>query len=292
MFLKKIKNIIIKVDNKFLKSSIIDTYLKLKYYLEIKKIYISIEKGDFEKKKRHNLNKELVVSLTSYSKRFKTLPLVLNSIQNQTILPDKIELWIEENDKPLLSDKIYKFKDVDIKICENGLFSYKKIIPSLKENDDRFIVTFDDDIIYPNNSLETLINQYKEYPGNIIANRVHKIKLRDTLPDKYIEWQKNFKGDSNLNFFTGVGGVLYPPKCFYKEILDKKIFLDLCPSNDDIWLNWMAKLNNNKIKFSGINREFVMIKLIKSGLFKKNVKQNYNDIQIKRIIGKYGFPFN
>ncbi len=292
MFLKKIKNTIIKVDNKFLKSSIIDTYLKLKYYLEIKKIYLSIEKGDFEKKKRHDLNKELVVSLTSYSKRFKTLPLVLNSIQNQTILPDKIELWIEENDKPLLSDKIYKFKDVDIKICENGLFSYKKIIPSLKENDDRFIVTFDDDIIYPNNSLETLINQYKEYPGNIIANRVHKIKLRDTLPDKYIEWQKNFKGDSNLNFFTGVGGVLYPPKCFNKEILDKKIFLDLCPSNDDIWLNWMAKLNNNKIKFSGINREFVMIKLIKSGLFKKNVKQNYNDIQIKRIIGKYGFPFN
>ena len=54
----------------------------------------------------------------------------------------------------------------------------------------------------------------------------------------------------------------------------------------------MAKLNNNKIKFSGVNREFVMIKLIKSGLFKKNVKQNYNDIQIKRIIGKYGFPFN
>ena len=47
MFLKKIKNTIIKVDNKFLKSSIIDTYLKLKYYLEIKKIYLSIEKGDF-----------------------------------------------------------------------------------------------------------------------------------------------------------------------------------------------------------------------------------------------------
>ena len=73
MFLKKIKDIIIKVDKKFLKSSIIDTYLKLKYYLEIKKIYISIENGDFEKKKRHTLNKELVVSLTSYSKRFKTL---------------------------------------------------------------------------------------------------------------------------------------------------------------------------------------------------------------------------
>ena len=292
MFLKKIKKIIINVDKKFLKSSIIDTYLKIKYYLEIRKIYIFIEKKDFIKKKRHNLDKELVVSLKSYSKRFKKLPLVLFSLQKQTISPNKIELWIEENDKFLLPSKIYKFKDVDIKICENGLFSYKKIIPALKENDDRFIVTFDDDIIYPNNSLENLVNQYQKFPGNIIANRIHKIKLRDTLPDKYIDWQKNFKGDSNLNFFTGAGGVLYPPKCFHKEILDKKCFMDLCPSNDDIWLNWMAKLNNNKIKYSGINKEFVMIRSIKSGLFKKNVKQNYNDIQIKRIIGKYGFPFN
>ena len=45
--------------------------------------------------------------------------------------------------------------------------------------------------------------------------------------------------------------------------------MELCPSNDDIWLNWMVKLNNNKIKYSGINSQFVMIKLIKTGLFKK-----------------------
>ena len=37
---------------------------------------------------------------------------------------------------------------------------------------------------------------------------------------------------------------------------------------------------------------FRMIKVIKSGLFKKNVKQNFNDVQIKGIIERYGFPFN
>ena len=78
---------------------------------------------------------------------------------------------------------------------------------------------------------------------------------------------------------------------FYKDILNKKSIMELCPSNDDIWLNWMVKLNNSKIKYSGIDKEFTMIKIIKSGLFKKNVKQNFNDIQIKRIIEKYGFPF-
>ena len=121
---------------------------------------------------------------------------------------------------------------------------------------------------------------------------MHKIKLKDYLPDEYKNWQKNFTDDNDFNFFTGAGGVLYPPKCFYKDVLDKKKIMKLCPSNDDIWLNWMVKLNNNKIKYSGINKEFTMIKIIKTGLFKKNVKQNFNDVQIKKIIERYGFPFN
>ena len=292
MFFEKIKNIILHIDNRLFQSSIINLYLEIKYFLEIRKIYASIGKKDLKKKKEHTLNKELVISLTSYSKRFKTLPLVLNSLLNQTISPDKIELWIEENDKSLLPNKIKNFTAVDIKICENGLFSYKKIIPSLEENDDRFIATFDDDIIYPNNSLEALIIKSKEFPNYIIANRVHKIKLKDYLPDEYKNWHKNFTDDNDFNFFTGAGGVLYPPKCFYKDVLDKKKIMKLCPSNDDIWLNWMVKLNNNKIKYSGINKEFTMIKIIKTGLFKKNVKQNFNDVQIKKIIERYGFPFN
>ena len=290
MFLKKLKNIILNVDKKLFNNSIISTYLKIKYFLKIRRIFATIEKSNFVNKK-HSLHKELIVSLTSYSKRFKTLPLVLNSLQKQSISPDKIELWIEENDKFLLPRKMYSFKGVDIKFCENGLFSYKKILPPLKENDDRFIATFDDDIIYPNNSLEALIVKSKKFPNDIIANRIHEIKLKGTLPDTYNKWRKNFIGDNNLNFFTGAGGVLYPPKCFYKDILDSKVIMELCPSNDDIWLNWMVKLNNNKIRYSGINKEFTMIKIIKSGLFKKNVKQNFNDEQIKRIIKKYGFPF-
>ena len=31
-----------------------------------------------------------------------------------------------------------------------------------------------------------------------------------------------FTDDNDFNFFTGAGGVLYPPKCFYKDVLDKK----------------------------------------------------------------------
>ena len=95
--------------------------------------------------------------------------------------------------------------------------------------------------------------------------------------------EKNFTDDNDLNFFTGAGGVLYPPKCFHKNILDEKSIMELCPSNDDIWLNWMVKLNNYKIKYSGINKEFIMIKVIKSGLFKKMLSRILMMCKLKEL---------
>ena len=152
MIFAYLKKIVLYFDKKFLFSILINTYINAKYYIRIKIIYLKVNQEN-QLIKKHDLDKELVVSLTSYNKRFNTLPLVLDSLQRQTIKPDKIELWIENNDIKFLPRNISKFKNINIKICENDLFSYKKIIPTLCENQDRYIVTFDDDIIYPEKTL-------------------------------------------------------------------------------------------------------------------------------------------
>lgn len=285
-----IKQVIIKLDKKYLNSFLVTFYLKLKYLLQIEIIYFKLKYKKQKLLKNHNLNHELVVSITSYYKRFNTLPLVINSLLNQTVKPDEIQIWIEEKDFNLIPKRLSKFNSINFKKCENNLYSYKKILPTLKENQNRYIVTFDDDIIYQRNVLESLVKQALKNPKDVVANRIHKIKLKDNLPDKYNNWFLNDNSNSELNFFTGVGGVLYPPNCFYKDIMKIEKFKKICPNNDDIWLNWMVKLNNFKITHSGFNGNFIMIKSIKSGLFKKNVKQNYNDTQIKAIISEYGFP--
>ena len=290
MIFAYLKKIVLYFDKNFLFSILINTYINAKYYIRIKIIYLKVNQEN-QLIKKHDLDKELVVSLTSYNKRFNTLPLVLDSLQRQTIKPDKIELWIENNDIKFLPRNISKFKNINIKICENDLFSYKKIIPTLCENQDRYIVTFDDDIIYPEKTLEQLVNKSKKYPDCVIGNRVHKIKIINKTADSYNNWNLNNFENSKLNFFTGVGGVLYPPKSLYKDVTNKELFKKLCPHNDDIWLNWMVKLNNKKIIYSEFNEKFIMIKKIKTGLFKKNLKQNFNDVQIKNIIKEYGFPF-
>ena len=290
MLIAYLKKLILYLDKKFLYSFLINLYINTKYFIQINKIYLNIN-SENQSIKKHYLNKELLVSLTSYYKRFDTLPLVLDSLQRQTIKPDKIELWIENKDIKFLPKKISKFKNIIVRVCENDLFSYKKIIPALIENQNRFIVTFDDDIIYSSKTLEQLINKAKIYPEDIIANRVHKMKILNNVPDNYNNWNLNNTDNHSLNFFTGVGGVLYPPNCFYKDITNIEYFKELCPHNDDIWLNWMVRLNKKNIVNSKFNKKFVMIKKIKSGLYKKNVKQNFNDEQIKRIIKKYGFPY-
>ena len=48
--------------------------------------------------KKHSLDKELVVSLTSYPSRFNILPITIQSLLNQTVKPDRIILWLYEKD--------------------------------------------------------------------------------------------------------------------------------------------------------------------------------------------------
>ena len=38
---------------------------------------------------------------------------------------------------------------------------------------------------------------------------------------------------------TGVGGVLYPPNSFNKEMIDSDLFKEIAPTTDDIWF-WAA----------------------------------------------------
>mgnify|MGYP001220841492 CR=1 FL=1 len=208
--------------------------------LLIKRIYKTINKAERIKTvflKTLIMDKECLI---------KFLKLILENVRYLGTILGKV-IRDQEGEKFFkLVEKVRKLSKANKKNIKTG-YSYKKIIPSLRENDNRFIATFDDDIIYPENSLEALILKSKKYPNDIIANRIHEIKLKNSLPDSYDKWEKNFLGENDLSFFTSGCGTLFPPKCFYKDIFDKKSFMELCPSADDIWLNWMAKLNDKKI---------------------------------------------
>jgi hypothetical protein len=113
----------------------------------------------------------------------------------------------------------------------------------------------------------------------------------------YEQWKLSYeeKEESYLNFMTGAGGILYPPHCFYKDVLQKDIFLEISDIGDDLWLWSMAVLNKTKYKVPSntyvdliyINPARERLLINESTLWSLNINENQNNKQIKQIIKKY-----
>ena len=197
--------------------------------------------------KAHGLPGDLVVTLTSYPARFATLHKTLRSLLSQTVRADRTVLWIAEDDLSDVPDDVRQLKALGLEICScPDLRSYKKIIPALKLWPEAFIVTADDDLYYPPDWLETLVEGVVRGEKIIICRRAHlPLKNEDGFAP-YEEWQWDFVADGEIRgdlFPTTGAGVLYPPGSLPTETLDVDSFRRLCPTADDVWMFWMGRIN-------------------------------------------------
>jgi hypothetical protein len=242
-------------------------------------------------------NNEIIVSLTTYDRRFYEVYLTIESIMQQSMKPNRIILWLgnelENIDIPITLKNQQK-RGLEIKYCKD-IKSYKKLIPALKEFPSAAVITIDDDHLYHFDLVENLINAYKKNPNLIYCAKMHRMKLlRNRKPDKYKKWKINciLFDISPLNFLTGIGGVLYPPHCFNKEVLNESVFMDICQYADDIWFNAMALLNGIKIQkifthnING-NEHLRNMNAQYTSLSQINLDKKMNDIQLKAVFDRY-----
>ena len=231
----------------------------------------------------------LIVSLTTYSHRINDVYLVVESMLRQSVLPNRIILWLDEDEfsgdmLPVLLKK-QRQRGLEIMYCKN-IRSYKKIIPTLQLTKDCNIITVDDDIIYPYDFIERFLLAYQKnkncvyyYCGRIILHDGNRFK-------SYNKWPMV---ESSTELFdvlpTGAGGVFYPAGCFDDRVTDESLFMDLCPHADDVWLRVMTMLKGykcRKIEFSGsFNNYFAHIWRGQDiALSNRNYFNNANDTQV------------
>lgn len=243
---------------------------------------------------------KLIVSLTTYPERANEVDVVIYSLLMQSILPDKIILWLSNEEYPNgekdVPSNILQLKKygVEIDFCKN-IKSYNKFVPTLKKYPNDIIVTTDDDIFYPNNWLHKLYTAYVKNPNYIHAHRAHRITFdAQNNIEKYSNWQDEISFSQTIpsfyNFATGVGGVLYPPNSLHNDIFDEDKFMKLSPNADDVWFWAMALLKGTKINVVEDN----ISNLIDLGydrdwrkLWQINVEANHNDKQIEAVINHY-----
>jgi hypothetical protein len=242
----------------------------------------------------HSLSGKLVVSLTSYKPRFQWLHLTLKSLLEQTVIPDAIALWIAESEVDDLPESVLSLKDRVAILPTADLKSYKKIIPTLARYPGAHVVVCDDDIYYPREWLAGLVSGVEECPDVIVARSVHRFHyLSEGRIAPYAEWSFDVQDDRarvrSLDIVpVGVGGVLYPPNSLHADVCDVSLFTSLCPSNDDLWLYVMSRLNGYlPIKVCGKLHPIYWPSTQDIGLFRENMYRN-DDVAIDSLIRHYG----
>jgi hypothetical protein len=128
--------------------------------------------------KKHDLDAPLILSLTSYPARYKTLVYTLRCLLTQTIKPDQVVLWISYTDQSTIPNEVLGLCGDGLKIhfCEDTK-SYKKIIPTLQAYPNCYVITVDDDLFYEAKMVERLINSFQPHKREVICNRGHLITL-------------------------------------------------------------------------------------------------------------------
>lgn len=241
--------------------------------------------------------KQIIVSLTTYGRRIYDVHLVIESIMQQTLKPNKILLWLDEVEfkKETIPASLERLRARGLEICFcEDIKSYKKLIPTLQRYPSGIVITIDDDVIYPIDLIDRLYCQHIKHPDDVICTNAHIISFSpngELLP--YENWPDppTDRSRAAKSFLpVGVGGVLYPPGCFHNDVFNKEDFMKLSPMADDLWFKVMALRKGTISRTTPIFEDFDswIVPINRKNercLYNTNIKANI--VQLKNLMTKY-----
>ena len=230
----------------------------------------------------------VVVSVTSYGQRLKTVHLTLESIASGSLLPSRLILWVDTEEaiaNPSTQLRRLIDRGLELRLSQN-FGPHTKYYPYLLTTESFAcpLVTADDDQLYPQWWLEGLFRAYREDSLSINCFRAHRIAMSDDGMAPYESWKPcRNAASSYLHFATGVSGVVYPPSFLNHLKSAGSEFLALCPKQDDAWLHVQALRAQMPVRqVYGRPLRFPIIPGSQSaGLFHTNVLREENDIYLK-----------
>lgn len=171
----------------------------------------------------------IVASLTTIPSRIGRIRLALESIINQTIPIECVEINI-----PYICQRTGQTYDIPdwlaelqpVKIFRTEDFGpITKVAPTLlrhTEDRDTYIWSCDDDVKYPANQLALLVRYHRQDICRIIARYGGRFCADGSIQFMF--------GATEVSMFEGYGTVLYPPGCISDDFLE---FVRLTSENAD-----------------------------------------------------------
>lgn len=242
--------------------------------------------------------KRLIASLTSFPGRIDKVWMAIESIFHQSVKPDKIILWLAKSQFP------NEMRDIPlslVELCDRGLEiyfvedykSHKKYYYSMKEFPDDIIVLFDDDIIYPPDTIRKLMKYHHKYPNAVIGTSTYKPHpFLNSLPSVWVADNRKIamKPTVTNQVFSGAGS-LWPPNCLDQRVFEIEKAMQLVPYADDLWLYTMMLLNGTKAcrcrRYVDFPHEVLGTQVETLYRINTSIGLNQNDVQWEKLISEY-----
>lgn len=225
------------------------------------------------------------ISLTTIPERIIKIENTIKSLLSQDLIVD-INLYIPiqslRSKAKFNIEKIPEFlKNDRIKVIvkDNDIGSIMKVFYCLKDNPDDYIITADDDVIYPKNWASTLYKNallYKEenipicFRGRNFTSKEVNYKKTKVVNCNII------KNPTSVDIITGTWGAIYKKDIFPEEFFDFKV--GLFSRIDDIWITGMLWKNKKKglvLPFKGLIKPTEVANI--NSLWQKNSTGTYNN---------------
>jgi hypothetical protein len=255
-------------------------------------LYFTLTKKnkDYTLKPSDKSKNRIIVSLTSFPARINRVSLVIETMLRQTHKPDKIILWLSKDQfksLDILPKRLLELqkRGLEIKLRDKDLRSHKKYYYTIKEYPDDVCLTIDDDIFYNSHIIEYLVNCSNDFPDTICCNLSNMLTYKNEVLQNYNSWSGETNNNNPSIYIVpiGAGGVLYPVGVLNKLVLDEKIFMEVCPYADDIWLKSMSLLNKTKVVKTKYDSNYLPVLNKNSTKLITSNRIGGNDIQIKAL---------
>jgi hypothetical protein len=234
---------------------------------------------------------KIYVSLSTIPFRFNKIYIAINSLINQSVIPDKIFLNIPINYKRFPNESILESDIIKLQKKYGEILQINRLstdygpgtkligtIPYINFKEDGILILVDDDVIYKRDMIKGFVDNYRDNMNEHNCYSYYKYKL-------FIEHEEIVLGQ-------GVDGFALPFKCLiklmeYVSLLDiekicsddeyDKMYLFL---HDDLWISYYLHLINYNIINISTKYEAIYLQ------FNKYIKKN-NKYDLHLIINKY-----
>jgi len=166
---------------------------------------------------------DVVLSLTTWRGRLSgdnVLNTLKSLLKQSCDCMFKIVLTVFRDDVQYINENLRKFIDdngIEILQCNLDLKSHKKYFYAMQKYSDKPIVLFDDDLIYKDNTVQLLWDNYRVFGNCVSARRCRRIVYDSFgLAANYGRWKLQLtpcRPSFDLLATTG-GGTLIPPPGF------------------------------------------------------------------------------